>query len=396
MGNGKELGENTPSILLMAGFTAVIENKQRKGCERTAANYRAVLHKTAGYLGDDAAAFRLQDVTAQWVGGFVEWLRAQHAGKPQTVDFYLRTLRAMCSHLLVLRRLRWKGGASPFAGIRIKGVRHAKRALTEGEVRRLVHPSLRARLPAHLHCALDVLLFILYERGMVFQDVYNLKWDMVSSDGHIFYLRSKTHCPIDVEVTPEAARIMERYRRGDTAWVFPFLHEGRYAGRRALSEESALRRINAQAKRIGAEADIPIPLTTYVMRHTWATLMLEAGKSVELIGQCLGHTSIQTTQIYLSNISVSRVDREVDDMVNRMLRPTSARRARNTRAAPRSRNAGRRSSPALKNEGATEHKTRPVARKKETDSGIRRRLSGIIRKIPFLGKKEKVQRNGSL
>jgi tyrosine type site-specific recombinase len=396
MGNGKEFGRKTPSTLLLAGFAAVIENKKRKGCRRTAANYRATSRKLAAYLGEGAAAFCLQEITAPWVGGFVEWLREQHEGRPQTADFYLRNLRAMCSHLLCLRHLRWEGGASPFAGIRIKGVRPAKRALTEGEVRRLTRPSLRERLPADLRRTLDVLLFILYERGMVFQDVYNLTWDMVSPDGHIFYLRSKTHRPIDAEVTPEAARIMERYQRSDSGWVFPFLHERCYAGRRALSEESALRRINAQAKCIGAAADIPIPLTTYVMRHTWATLMLEAGKSVELIGQCLGHTSIQTTQIYLSNISVNRVDREVDDMITRMLRPTPASRAKDTRPAPRAKSSRRRAEPAPKHRASTMHKTKPVTRKKETDSGFRRTISGMIRKIPFLGKKEKVRRNGSL
>lgn len=380
MGNGKEFEMKTPSTLLMAGLAAVIENKECKGCWRTAANYRATLRKLACYLGKDAAAFQLQEVTTQWVSGFEEWLREQHEGKPQTADFYLRNLRAMCNHLLCLRHLRWDGGTSPFTGIRIKGGRPAKRALTEGEVRRLAHPALRERLPADLRRTLDVLLFILYERGMAFQDVYNLTWKMVSPDGHIFYLRSKTHRPIDAEVTPEAARIMERYRRSDSEWVFPFLHERRYAGRRALSEESALRRINGQAKRIGVEVNIPIPLTTYVMRHTWATLMLEAGKSVELISQCLGHTSIQTTQIYLSNISVNRVDREVDDMINRMLRPTPAPRAKSPR---------RKAVPAPKSRVSTEHTTKSTVHKKETDSGFRRTISGMIRKILFLGKKGK-------
>lgn len=56
------------------------------------------------------------------------------------------------------------------------------------------------------------------------------------------------------------------------------------------------------------------------MRHSWATLMLEAGKSVEIISQCMGHTSIRTTQIYLSSISTTKVDREVNDMLNRFIR----------------------------------------------------------------------------
>lgn len=121
MKNGKEPGEKTGSTLLIAGLGSVIEQKTRQGCRRTAANYRAVLHKTAGYLGNEAASFRLQEVTPGWVGGFVEWLQACHVDKPQTVDFYLRTLRAMCRHLLVLRHLRWEGGQSPFSGIRTKG-----------------------------------------------------------------------------------------------------------------------------------------------------------------------------------------------------------------------------------------------------------------------------------
>lgn len=48
--------------------------------------------------------------------------------------------------------------------------------------------------------------------------------------------------------------------------------------------------------------------------------MLEAGKSVEVISQCMGHTSIRTTQIYLSSISTTKVDREVNDMLNRFIR----------------------------------------------------------------------------
>lgn len=64
------------------------------------------------------------------------------------------------------------------------------------------------------------------------------------------------------------------------------------------------------------------------MRHSWATLMLEAGKSVEVISQCLGHTSIRTTQIYLSSISTTKVDREVNDMLNRFIRLGNKRKGK--------------------------------------------------------------------
>lgn len=310
-----------PGTSLRDGFRNIIKIKEESGKLRTAANYRSSACKVVLYLGAKASKFRLRDVTPAWVNGFTDWLHGQHPGKPQTVDFYFRNVRAMCNHMLQRQRMRWPGGVNPFNGIVIRGIRRSRRALSEEEVQLLLSDSLRGKFRRSHWETLDILRFILYMRGMVFQDVYNLRWDMVSADGHIQYLRSKTGCAIDVAIPAEAIEIMERYRKADSPFVFPFLHIYQRNRGTTLTEESVLRRINRQARLIGEQAGLSIPLTTYVMRHTWATLMLESGKPVELIGQCLGHTSIRTTQIYLSNISVNRVDREVDDMVNRMLRP---------------------------------------------------------------------------
>lgn len=306
---------------LLDAFANVIKKKEEKGKLRTAANYRASAGKVSAYLGEGARGFELWKVTSEWVSGFVDWLYRQHPNKPQTVDFYFRNTRAMYNHALCSQKSQRKVWVSPFKGVIIRGIRHSKRALSEKEIQVLLTDTLRQRLNRLETEALDVLQFMLFMRGMVFQDVYNLTWDKVNEDGHIQYLRSKTGVPIDVAVSPEAIEIMNRYRQSDSSFVFPFLHKRQRKKGREISEESVLRRINRHARQIGEKAELSIPLTTYVMRHTWATLMLEADKSVELIGQCLGHASIRTTQIYLSNISLHKVDHEVNDMVNRMLRP---------------------------------------------------------------------------
>ena len=232
--------------------------------------------------------------------------------KPQTVDFYLRTFRAVYGHALALSSEGTDG--KPFSGHHTGGSFPAKRALRKEEVQRLLSPSLRQTLPENQREALDVLLFIFYARGMVFKDVYGLTHRMVT-DRHIRYLRSKTGVPIDVEVVPELEEIMKRYHREDSPFVFPFLHEARKGcPGKELPEESALRRINRTARMIGRKVGLSVPLTTYVLRHTWATLMLEDSQPVELISQCMGHTSIRTTQIYLSRISSRKVDTAVDGM----------------------------------------------------------------------------------
>lgn len=300
----------------------IADKKEQNGKKRTATNYRSTIKKVECYLGTQARCFAWQKVTPEWVAGFVGWLLEKHPRKPQTVDFYFRTLRAMCNH--ARKKKKWRRGTDPFEGIGIKAIPPSRRALPSGEEQKLLDPELRRQLTPAQEEALDVLLFILFARGMVFQDVWNLRWDMVSSDGHIRYLRSKTGVPIDVEVTSETREIMERYRQENSPFIFPFLHINKKKKDKALSEESALHRINSQAAVIGRLAGLSIPLTTYVIRHTWATLMQESGKPAELIGQCMGHTSVRTTELYLSRISTRRVDREVNDMFNRMLRPKTA------------------------------------------------------------------------
>ena len=291
---------------------------------RTLENYHSSINKVKEFVGDGWEHLTVEDITRGWTDRFTTWLESRHADKPQTVDFYLRTFRALYSHSLALSDNKTDG--KPFGGHHGGSSFPAKRALRKEEVQRLLSPALRQTLPENRREALDVLLFILYARGMVFKDVYNLTRRMVT-DRHIRYLRSKTGVPIDVEVVPELEEIMKRYYREDSPFVFPFLHEVRKGcPGKELSEESALRRINRSMRKIGRKTGLSVPLTTYVLRHTWATLMLEDSQPVELISQCMGHTSIRTTQIYLSHISSHKVDTAVNGMYDRMLRQPKHKR----------------------------------------------------------------------
>ena len=281
---------------------------------RTLENYRSAISKVREFAGDNWQRLTVAAITRQWTDNFTRWLQQQHADKPQTVDFYLRTFRAVYRHALNLTES--TANAQPFGGPRPGGSFSAKRALKRDDMLKILSPELREKLKPRQIEALDVLVFIFYSRGMAFQDVYRLRWSMIS-DGHIRYKRSKTGALIDVEVVPELEEIMRRYHRKDSPYVFPFLHESRKGNiGKELSEKSALRRINRAVYNIIGD----VKLTTYVLRHTWATLMLEDGSQVEVISQCMGHSSIRTTQIYLSRISSRKIDKAVRGMYDRQLR----------------------------------------------------------------------------
>ena len=361
------------------GFQKLIEQKKKGGYDRTAANYRSVVHKLRGYLPYAAESLTVPDIDREWTDGFAGWLRTQHPKKPQTADFYFRTLRAMYNGTCGLLKINLAGGTDPFSGITFSGKQPSKRALAKEEVEKLLVPEFRESLDEHLRESLDILVFILFMRGMVFQDVYNLTWDMIDDDDHIHYLRSKTKAPIYTKMPTEVRSLMERYRKADFPFVFPFLHESKNKkkeGGTGIPEQSALHRVNRHAHEIGWKAGLSIPLSTYVIRHTWATLMLEAAKPVELISQCLGHTSIRTTQIYLSRISVSRVDKEVDDMFNQMLRPQ-------TKTGEKESNKGK-----VKKERKNPPLRKSKGNPKKIPEDEKQDIAVTPKKCPFLRKKE--------
>ena len=73
--------------------------------------------------------------------------------------------------------------------------------------------------------------------------------------------------------------------------------------------ESALHNVNKSLKIIGEMAWLPIKLTTYVSRHSWATIAKSKNIPVSVISDALGHDSVATTQIYLDSIDMSVINR---------------------------------------------------------------------------------------
>lgn len=321
MNNSNPTGTGCPVLPL---FREIAHNMKEKGNRHTAANYESFINKLALFLDEEQELFPLHKINKEWINHYIQWLHDKHPQKTQTVDFYFRGLRTLYNKAVRKEGVGEIPIMNPFCGLHIKKTPVPKRALPAKILKRLLDPELKTRLTESRTKSLDILLFSLYCRGMVFHDMYNLTWDMVSNDWQAQYCRSKTGRYIRLYIPREGQEIMLHYQQPGNLYVFPFLREK--ANGRFLCEKSALRRVNRHLNGIGKLLDLPCKLTTYVIRHTWATLMLEAGKPVEVISQSLGHTSIKTTQIYLSSISTAKIDNDVNDMLNRFVRQNKHKR----------------------------------------------------------------------
>lgn len=96
--------------------------------------------------------------------------------------------------------------------------------------------------------------------------------------------------------------IIDKYPK-DTRYLLPILTND--ADDRQTYKKLS-KRINRHLRQVGEMAELPIPLTLYVARHSWASIAKQKQIPISVISDALGHDSEKTTLIYLSTLDCLR------------------------------------------------------------------------------------------
>ena len=208
-------------------------------------------------------------------------------------DWLLRLLRDGRSHdytnqaLSALRFLHLKvlKVPAPVADIPRSKKKTLPVVLSESEVRQFL-----GALESPKHRAIA---FILYSGGLRVSEAARLKITDIDSDrGQIHVRQGKGRKDRYVMLSPVVLSVLREYVRVERPydWLFPAGHRrDRHITTRAIQRE-----VKLAAKRAGIEKRV----TPHVLRHSFATHLLEAGTDLRYIQELLGHTKISTTVIY--------------------------------------------------------------------------------------------------
>ncbi len=285
---------------------------ESEGCRRTARSYRTAAARLRAFNGGDDP--KHEQLTAEFMMAFQQSLRAEGCSQ-NTTSFYMRTLRAIFNKAVTEGRTA-RPAENPFAGVYTGTAPTRKRALSQADLAALaaLDPTVTEGrtsghdLPEALGRALAMFLFCYHARGMCFVDMANLrKADL--RGGVIRYRRVKTGQEIELKVLPAMRRILDWFgpRTVGSRYLFPVIADPE--GDIALQYESGLRIQNIRLKRIAALCGISIGISTHCARHSWATVARNAGLSLAVISEGLGHTHQRTTEIYLASLERSIIDR---------------------------------------------------------------------------------------
>lgn len=221
-----------------------------------------------------------------------------------TVSLYMRTLHNLCNRACHEGGKRMPGDLFDGVFTGMDPVRH--RAVAPEVILRVGSVELAGR-NARLTFARDMFMLSFYLQGIPFIDLAHLrKCDL--KDGMITYRRRKTGKLACLVVEPCALEIIDRYapQAGKTVYLLPIIHTQGSAEDERRRYESALRLYNKHLNRIAVLLGLDMPLTSYVARHSWATIAHDIGVDIADISAALCHSSEKMTHNYLQSFSTDR------------------------------------------------------------------------------------------
>ncbi|MFV0400962.1 MAG: site-specific tyrosine recombinase/integron integrase [Oscillospiraceae bacterium] len=261
--------------------------------DRSADNYRLYLDLFGGFTNKMA-----KDITTNDIRDFLAYLSETRHLKTISIQTVINILRSFFSWL-VMEEVITKNPMNKIRNYQIdkKDSRHA---LTTEELERLRDACQTYREKA--------LLEFMVSSGCRVSELTSIQADRVDFVHRSVDVIGKGSKPRTLYFSVRAMLMIQEYlkeRKGGTAL---------FSGIRKPYGDLSNAAIQRIVKLLGQRARLSKQVHPHILRHTFATQLVNSGCDIVVIQQLLGHTNVNTTQIY-AELSKSSVRRAYDQYI---------------------------------------------------------------------------------
>lgn len=251
------------------------------------------------------------DIDVSWLKRYEAWLRKQGLAS-NTIKGKFVDIRTMYN--IAIDENIVKVEHYPFRKFKIAKLQQetAKRAISKEDITRIIEYKTDNPL---VQFAIDIFTFSYIMGGINFVDISTLTKENMM-DNRLVYIRHKTKKLIQLPLQDKAIELIEKYHDDGNPYLFPILKAYHKTEQQKFNRvHKIISNVNNGLKKIGKDLEIPVTLTTYVARHSHATVLKKAGVATSIISESLGHSSEKITQVYLDSFGNEQMDEAMKNLL---------------------------------------------------------------------------------
>lgn len=241
----------------------------------------------------------LKEISCDDVGDFVQYL-GREGRSPKTVARKLSAVREFFKFLYTEKDIKDNPAADVLTP---KQEKPLPKFLSEDEIKRLIAAAKECSGPKGRQ--MTAMLELMYASGLRVSELVSLPENCINFDRRQVFVRGKGSKERVVPVAPAAIQAVFDYleqrdcfiREGRRSiWLFP--SKSSRSGH--ISRDTFFKRLKELAVKAGI---YPSRVTPHVLRHSFATHLLNHNADLRSVQKMLGHESINTTEIYTHILS---------------------------------------------------------------------------------------------
>jgi len=297
-------------------YLSLIETLKQKGKIGNSYAYLNSYNTLRNFNKGKKLNYTFSHIDVAFCRKFEDWMRSK-GNKDTTLSYQFRTLRATFNKAIEAKIVARE--KNPFIEYKLShfNTKTIKRALSKEDILKIINTNCSCQNELR-QLAHNLFTFSYLCGGISFVDIAHLTPKNII-DGRLIYQRQKTQGSINLMLSDKAQQIIDKYAdyQKQAIYLFPILHGKRHITPMQKNNRvhKVCHQINQELKVFAKELNIKAEVTTYVARHSFATILKKSGVNIGIISEALGHQDIRTTQIYLSRFDNEQVDEAMKNLL---------------------------------------------------------------------------------